>query len=45
MMDSKRPTPGHMIIKRPKVKCKERLLKTARDKKLPDGRGRMGVKR
>ena len=44
MMDSKRPTPGHMIIKRPKVKCKERL-KTARDKKLPDGRGRLGVKR
>ena len=44
MMDTKRPTPRHTIIKRPKVKDKERLLK-AREKKLvtrrlPDGRGR-----
>ena len=42
MMDAKRPTPRHIIIKRPKVKGKERLLK-AREKKLftgrlPDGR-------
>ena len=42
MMDAKRPTPRH-IIKRPKVKDKERLLK-AREKKLvtrrfPDGKG------
>ena len=42
MMDAKRPTPRRVIIKRPKVKDKERLLK-AREKKLvtrlPDGRG------
>ena len=42
-MDAKRPTPRHIIIKRPKVKDKERLLKAAREKKLvirwvPDGR-------
>ena len=45
MMDAKRPTPRHIIIKRPKVKDKERLLKAAREKKLvtrwlPEGRGR-----
>ena len=44
MMDAKRPAPRHIIIKRPKVKDKERLLKGAREKKLvtgglPDGRG------
>ena len=44
MMDANRPTPRHIIIKRLKVKDKERLLK-AREKKLvtrrlPDGRGR-----
>ena len=44
MMDEKRSIPGHIIIKRPKVKDKERLL-YAREKKLvtsrlPDGRGR-----
>ena len=44
MMDAKRLTPRHIIIKRPKVKDKERLLKAAREKKLttrrlPDGRG------
>ena len=33
MMDAKRPTPKHIIVKRPKVKDKERLLKE-RDKKL-----------
>ena len=43
MMEAKRPTPRHIIIKRPKVKDKERLLK-AREKKLvtgrlPDGKG------
>ena len=43
-MDAKRPMPRHIIIKRPKVKDKERLLKAAREKKLvtrwlPDGRG------
>ena len=45
MMDAKRPTPRHIIIKRPKVQDKERLLKAAREKKLvtrwlPDGRGK-----
>ena len=44
MRDAKRPMPRHIIIKRPKVKDKERLLKAAREKKLvirwlPDGRG------
>ena len=33
-MDAKRPTPRHTIIKMPKVKDKERLLKAAREKKL-----------
>ena len=33
-MDAKRPTPRH-IIKMPKVKDKERILKTAREKQLP----------
>ena len=48
MMDKKKLTPRHIIIKRPKVKDKERLLK-AREKKLVTGRlpdrkvgGRMG---
>ena len=31
-MDSKRPTPSHIIIKMPKVKDKERILKAAREK-------------
>ena len=31
-MDTKRPTPRHIIIKMPKVKDKERILKAARDK-------------
>ena len=44
MVDAKRPTPRHVIIKRPKVKDKERLLKATREKKLftrwlPDGSG------
>ena len=33
-MDAKRPTPRHIIIKMPKVKNKERILKAAREKKL-----------
>ena len=31
-MDTKRMTPRHIIIKRPKVKDKERILKAAREK-------------
>ena len=43
-MDAKRPTPRKIIIKMPMVKGKERLLKSAKEKKLvtrwlPDGRG------
>ena len=34
MMDAKRSTPRQIIIKRPKVKDKERLLKVAKEKKL-----------
>ena len=42
-VDTKRPTPRHIIIKVPKVKDKERILKTAREKErvtrwLPDRR-------
>ena len=33
-MDAKRPTSRHIIIKTPKVKDKERILKAAREKKL-----------
>ena len=33
-MDAKRFTPRHIIIKMPKVKDKERILKAAREKKL-----------
>ena len=33
-MDAKRPTPRHIIIKMPKVKSKERILKAAREKQL-----------
>ena len=33
MMDAKRPSLRHFVIKRPKGKNKERLLKTAREKK------------
>ena len=32
-LDSKRTTPRHIIIKMPKVKDKERILKAAREKK------------
>ena len=38
-MDAKRPTPRHIIIKMPKVKDKERILKTAREKQLVTYRG------
>ena len=31
-MDPKRPTPRHIIVKMPKVKEKERILKAAREK-------------
>ena len=33
-MDAKRPTSRHIIIKMPKFKDKERILKAAREKKL-----------
>ena len=33
-MDAKRPTPRYIIIKMPRVKDKERILKAAREKKL-----------
>ena len=36
-MYPKKTTPRHIIIKRPKVKDEERILKTAQEKKLPDG--------
>ena len=43
MMDAMRPTPRLIIIKRPKVKDKERLLKSREKKlvtrRLPNGRG------
>ena len=44
VMDAKRPTPRHTIIKRPKFKDRERFLKTREKKvvtrRLPDGVGR-----
>ena len=33
-LDPKRPTPRHIIIKMPKVKDKERILKGAREKQI-----------
>ena len=33
-LDPKRTTPRHIIIKKPKVRDKERILKTPREKKL-----------
>ena len=39
MMYLKRPTPRHIIIKMPKVKDKERILKAGREKKLLTYRG------
>ena len=38
-LDTKRPTPRHIIIKMSKVKDKERILKAAREKKLVTYRG------
>ena len=38
-MNPKRPTPRHIIIKMPKVKDKQRILKAAREKKLVTYRG------
>ena len=39
MMDANRPTLRHIIIKMPKVKDKERILKAAREKKLVTYKG------
>ena len=38
-MDAKRPTPRHIIIKVPKVKDRETILKGGREKKLITYRG------
>ena len=38
-MDTKRPIPRHIIIKMPKFKDKERILKAARKKQLVTYRG------
>ena len=38
-MEAKRPTPRHIIIKMPKFKDRERLLKAAREKHLGTYRG------
>ena len=38
-MNPKRPTPRHIIIKMPKVKDKEQLLKAAREKQLVTNKG------
>ena len=38
-MDAKRPTPRHIIIKMPKFKDTERMLKAAREKQLVTHRG------
>ena len=38
-MDAKRPTPRYIIIKMPKVKDKERILKAAREKQSVTYRG------
>ena len=38
-MDAKRPTLRHLIIKMPKFKDKERILKTAREKQLVTYKG------
>ena len=38
-MDAKRPTPRHIIIKIPKVKDKEKLLKAAREKQTVTYKG------
>ena len=38
-MNPKRPTSRHIIIKMPKVKNKERILKAAREKQLVTYKG------
>ena len=38
-IDAKRPTLRHIIIKKPKFKDKEKILKAAREKKLVTYRG------
>ena len=38
-VDAKKPTSRHIIIKMPKVKDKERILKAAREKQLVIYRG------
>ena len=38
-MDANKPIPGHSIIKMPKDKDKERILKAAREKQLVSYRG------
>ena len=38
-MDPRRSTPSHTIIKLPKIKDNERILKAAREKKLVTYRG------
>ena len=38
-MDPKRTTPRHIIIKMPKVKDKERILKAARERQLVTYKG------
>ena len=38
-MNPKRPIPRHIIIKMPKVKDKERILKVAREKRLDTYKG------
>ena len=40
MMDAKRTTPRHIIIKMPKVKDKERIIKTTSEKKLDTSEAR-----
>ena len=38
-LDPKRNTPGHIIIKLPRIKYKERLLKVAREKETVTYKG------
>ena len=38
-MDARRPTPRHIIIKMPKVKDKDKVLKAAREKQLVTYKG------
>ena len=38
-MDAKRPTPRHIIMKMPKVKDKERILRAAKEKQIVTYKG------